>query len=122
MKLAKDQIAQQFGRAAETYDDASQLQIEMADRLIERLPADASGQLVDLGCGTGWALDQISQLKRFQLTGVDIARQMIAIAQARVSPAEFICADLENTPLSDACADVVFSNAALQWCESPKAF
>ena len=31
MKFAKDQIARQFSRAAMTYDDASQLQVEMAD-------------------------------------------------------------------------------------------
>jgi len=121
MKFAKDQIAHQFSRAATTYDGASQLQIEMADRLIQQIPVDAYGRLVDLGCGTGFALEQISRFDQFELTGIDIARRMIELAQTRVPTANFICADLEETPLSDDYADVVFSNAALQWCDTSSA-
>ena len=117
MKLVKDQIACQFSRAASTYDFAAQLQNEMAERLFDALPAAASGRLVDLGCGTGWALDKLAQTKRFELTAIDIASGMIKVARERVPTADFHCCDLEETPLDDNVADIVFSNAAVQWCD-----
>ena len=95
MKLAKQQIARQFSRAAGTYDLAAQLQNEMASQLIDAIPADLKGTLVELGCGTGWALEQIAMLDRFELTAVDIAPGMIEVAQQRVPSATFHCCDLE---------------------------
>lgn len=120
MNLAKDQIARQFSRAAQTYDLAAQLQNEMADQLIGSLPAVASGTLVDLGCGTGWALQKLALTNRFELTAIDIAPGMIEVAQARVPNATFLCCDLEETPLETDSVDIVFSNAALQWCDVSK--
>lgn len=117
MKLAKDQVARQFSRAAQTYDRAAQLQNEMAQRLLDQIPADLSGQAVDLGCGTGWSLQQIANLKRFELTAIDLAPGMIEVAKNRVPTADFHCADMESTPLENDFADLVYSNAAIQWCE-----
>ena len=116
MKLAKDQIARQFSRAASTYDQAAHLQHEMAEKLIGSIPKLATGKLGDLGCGTGWAVTKLAQKNRTDLIGIDIAPGMIEIAQARVPTAEVHCCDLEETPLDSNCADVVFSNAAIQWC------
>ncbi len=121
MKLAKNQIARQFSRAAATYDLAAHLPNEMASNLIEMLPTGVSGHLVDLGCGTGWALHKFAQMNRFELTAVDIAPGMIEIASARTPSATFHCCDLEQTPLNSNMADIVFSNAALQWCNLDRA-
>ena len=123
MNFAKDQIARQFSRAAETYDHSALLQHTMANRLIDRLfeePANQGfkerRQLVDLGCGTGWALGKIANHTEFDLTAVDIAPGMIEVAMQRVPEATFHCCDLEETNLTADFADVVFSNAAIQWC------
>jgi malonyl-CoA O-methyltransferase len=117
MKLAKNQIARQFSRAAATYDHAAQLQNRMASQLIEMIPANVHGSLVDLGCGTGWALEKIHQLNRFELIAIDLAPGMLEVAQSRVPSATFHCCDLEETPLPNESADLVFSNAAIQWCD-----
>ena len=90
----------------------------MAEKLISRIPDDARGELVDLGCGTGWPLAQIANLSRFNLTALDIASSMIDVAKSRIPNATFICRDLEETGLPDNHADVVFSNAAIQWCDT----
>lgn len=121
-KFAKEQIARQFSRAAGTYDIAAQLQNKMANQLISNIPDSLNGKLVDLGCGTGWALAQIEELKQFSLTAIDIAPGMIEVAKSRVTDATFVCCDLEETGLPDNQADVVFSNAAIQWCDSLSAF
>ncbi len=129
MELDKTQIARQFSRAATTYDDVSQLQIEMAERLIDRLKvyslanSKTPANLVDLGCGTGWAMEQIAKLDPpIVLTGIDIAQGMIDVAAKRTPTASFICCDLEQTPIEDDSVDFVFSNAAIQWCEPDSAF
>jgi len=86
------------------------------------IPDDASGTLVDLGCGTGWALAELKKLNRFELMGVDFAPAMIESAKAQVPSASFHCRDLESTGLANDSADVVFSNAAIQWCDPASAF
>jgi malonyl-CoA O-methyltransferase len=121
MTLSKRQIAHQFSRAASTYDDVSPLQREMAERLMESVSPETSGTLVDLGCGTGWALEQFASRKKFKLIGVDFAPAMIETAKDRVESAQFHCCDLETTPLEDSSADLVFSNAAIQWCDTATA-
>ena len=121
MKLAIQQIARQFSRAAGTYDRAAQLQNEMASQLIDAIPTELSGVLVDLGCGTGWALEKIAALGQFELTAVDIAPGMIEVARTRVPSSNFHCCDLEETPLPDHQADLVFTSSAIQWCDTTAA-
>ena len=124
MRLAKQQIARQFSRAAGTYDRAAQLQNEIALQLIASIPAQLTGELVDLGCGTGWALEKIANLNRlnqFELAAVDIAPGMIEVARDRVPQATFHCCDLEETPLPDHWADLIFTSSAIQWCDTTAA-
>ena len=121
MRLAKQQIARQFSRAAGTYDRAAQLQNEMASQLIDSIPTELSGVLVDLGCGTGWALEKIAALDRFELTAVDIAPGMIEVARERVPNSSFHCCDLEETPLPDNWANLIFTSSSIQWCDTAAA-
>ncbi len=125
MRLAKQQIARQFSRAAGTYDQAAQLQNQISQRLIDSIPNELRGVVVDMGCGTGWALQQIALLNqpnhRFELTAIDIAPGMIEVAQARVPSANFHCCDLEATPLADQTADLIVTNSAIQWCDTTAA-
>ena len=122
MRLGKQQIARQFSRAAATYDEVAQLQCEMADRLIERIPLDANGTLVDFGCGTGYALEQLAAFPRLERVGIDLAKGMIDHARARVGPIRLIMGDLEQTELADNSIDIAFSNAAIQWCDAKTSF
>ncbi len=122
MKLAKQQIAHQFSRAAATYDRVSSVQAAMSNELIAQIPNSASGMLVDFGCGTGWALKQLSNSTGFHLIGIDIAPGMIEAARRRVPAAEFHCCDFETTTLDNDSVDAVFSNAAVQWCNLEATF
>ncbi len=122
MRLGKQQIARQFSRAAATYDEVAQLQFEMADRLIDRIPLGAKGTLVDFGCGTGYALEQLAGFPRLELVGIDLAKGMLEQARDRVGPIQLIMGDLEQTELADNSVDIAFSNAAIQWCDATTAF
>jgi malonyl-CoA O-methyltransferase len=119
MTIDKTQVARQFSRAANTYDSVAEVQQKMASQLIDSIPADAQGTLVDLGCGTGTALAQIARKHpHLNLVGVDLAPAMLEVARRTAPTADFILGDIEQTNLAAGCANIVFSSAALQWCDA----
>lgn len=111
-----------FDRAAQTYDDAALIQREIGDRLVERLDYVRLNpqRVLDLGCGTG----KISQalLNRYpqaEVIGVDLALSMVETTQQGAgdsSQLSSICADVQQLPFQDECAELLISNLMLQWC------
>lgn len=111
-----------FDRAAQTYDDAALIQREIGDRLVERLDYVRLNpqRVLDLGCGTG----KISQalLNRYpqaEVIGVDLALSMVKTTQQSAgdsSQLSGICADVQQLPFQDECAELLISNLMLQWC------
>jgi len=78
------------------------------------LPADAV--VVDVGCGTGYALRHASvQVTRGRLIGIDPVPEMIEIARQRTvdhphsARIEFRVGSAESLPIADQAADVVFA-------------
>ena len=128
MSLPKPRVTRQFNRAAADYDRFADLQREMGEQLIGEIATFAgetktSIQIADLGCGTGTLLKSLVDEGYRQLSGFDIAQSMLV--QAADKCPEFValtCSDIESLPASDNSFDAVVSNAALQWCESEKAF
>jgi len=135
--LDRKSVRVAFARAAARYDAAAVLQREIADRLLARLDymRIAPQRILDLGCGTGYALDRLR--KRFpaaQPVGLDLALAMTASAQARTQPrlpfglgrylnhCRFVTADAAALPFTDRTFDLVFSNLALQWCDPDAVF
>lgn len=81
-------------------------------------------QVVDLGCGTGeLTADLHKHLKAQSTIGVDLSDEMLKKAQSLSVPGlQFIKGDIQ-TWKSATPVDVIFSNAALQWCtDHPKLF
>lgn len=118
-------IARSFGRAAASYDAASELQQLAAQRLLQRLqqqPVAASAPLaLDLGCATAAqaaALQHGFPASRF--IGIDIAppmlQQAISLGRcgARYQP---VCADACRLPFANHSIDLIFSSFALQWTQ-----
>ncbi|WP_251978375.1 methyltransferase domain-containing protein [Salinicola avicenniae] len=128
----QQRIANGFSRAAERYDGEAQLQREVADALLEALPlsaltatAPAPLDVLDLGCGTGYAISQL--IRRFggrqneiEGIGLDLAPGMIASACQRHGdlPVRWLVGEAERLPLADASRDLIVSSLALQWCDS----
>ncbi|MDB2686857.1 alpha/beta fold hydrolase [Mariniblastus sp.] len=120
--IDREQVARQFSKAAETYDSAAHLQRDLGCSLIDQISPAASGTLVDLGCGTGEALQQIqTRSPALRLIGVDIAPAMIERARTRVPNAKLLVADIEQTDLPAESASVVLSCVAMQWCDPDSA-
>ena len=130
----KHAVRRSFERAAATYDRNSVLQCEIGIRLMRHLDPMRIDpkRLVDLGCGTGMFFEPLRQrFPRAERIGIDIARSMLARAARRdpwwrrlpgVRTTRLACADAERLPLAAGCAQLVFSNLALQWCRPEAVF
>jgi malonyl-CoA O-methyltransferase len=116
----KRAVAQSFSRAADKYDAIAQIQASVRDALLSRCDDEPAGCALDLGCGTGAALEFLRErYPTATLLSADIAEGMLQFAQAHHDGVTFITADAEQLPLADASIDRVVSSLALQWCESP---
>lgn len=110
-----------FERAAASYDAAAVLQREIGQRLLERLDTMRiqPRTLLDLGCGTGLALDDLCQrYRKARVIGLDFATGMLARARRRGhwrNRPRALCGDIDRLPLADDSVDLIFSNATLQW-------
>jgi malonyl-CoA O-methyltransferase len=130
----KRAVRRSFERAAATYDGHDVLQREVARRLLAHLdPIRIEPRVVvDVGTGTGASLAALS--KRYpasRIAGVDLSHAMLERAARRApgwrrllgarGPA-LVCADAERLPLASRCAQLAFSNLALQWCRPEAVF
>jgi malonyl-CoA O-methyltransferase len=130
----KRAVRRAFERAAADYDRHAVLQREVGGRLAQHLdPIRIEPRtVVDLGCGTGEALAELS--RRFpgaRLVAIDLARAMLDRARARTpawkrllgsrAPA-LVCADVERLPLAGGSAQLAWSNLTLQWCRPEAVF
>lgn len=125
MSLEHHLIQQSFDKAAKQYEQHAVLQKEALVRLIERLGDDylgdqqkaAPAQILDLGCGTGWAVPELLQLfPQTQIIAADFAPSMVneipkhPQVETRITDAHAI--DVHAQSL-----DLVFSNLMIQWCD-----
>lgn len=116
-------VAQQFSRAAHSYDQAAGIQLQVRNQLLSRLQrvnGPLFGHWLDIGCGTGLTLPRLQQLGAQQVCGIDLAFGMIRSARRFASPTiGLLQADADQIPLADASCDGLFSSLMLQWSEQP---
>ncbi|MGB5541750.1 MAG: malonyl-ACP O-methyltransferase BioC [Gammaproteobacteria bacterium] len=118
----KRQMRRAFEAAADTYDDAAELQFEIGSRLIERMDFIRlqPRRILDLGAGTGkFSAALLKRYRKADVFALDIAQTMLARAQARggwLRRPACVCADGEALPFADDSFEFIFSNLMLQWC------
>jgi malonyl-CoA O-methyltransferase len=138
--LDRQRMRRAFERAAASYDSAAVLQREVGQRLAERLALVRlqPAAILDVGCGTGDALGELStRYPEALVLGLDSAYGMLEIARRRTAAARaaerslfarwfaaktrtglepsLVCGDACGLPLAAASVDLVWSNLALQW-------
>ncbi len=118
-------VRESFSDAARAYDAAAVLQQRVRDELLDRLDVLTlqPATIVDLGAGTGHAAAALrKRYRRSRVLAIDIALGMLREAGRRQTPLrrfQRVAADAAALPLRDGCADMVFSNLMLQWCNEP---
>jgi trans-aconitate 2-methyltransferase len=89
--------------------------------LAARVVVDSPKAVVDLGCGPGNSTQVLRQRwPMARVSGVDHSAEMIAAARATYPDQEWLIGDVAGWSC-DERADVVFSNAALQWLPAHEA-
>ncbi|MEN8176185.1 MAG: malonyl-ACP O-methyltransferase BioC, partial [Pseudomonadota bacterium] len=125
--IDKRQARRAFERAAKGYDEVAVLQRETAQRMLERLDyiRHEPAVILDVGAGTGQAtLELARRFKQARTLALDFALPMLRRARQRgpwLRRPRCICGDAEQLPLADRSVDLIFSNAALQWCNDLEA-
>jgi trans-aconitate 2-methyltransferase len=83
--------------------------------LLARIPLDNPAHVVDLGCGPGNSTELLRRRwPRAAVVGVDNSAEMLAAAKAGCPGGKWLRGDAAHWA-ADPPADVIFSNAALQW-------
>jgi ubiquinone/menaquinone biosynthesis C-methylase UbiE len=85
------------------------------------------GKLVDIGCGPGFLLADISRhYHHLKIYGIDLSKDMITLAQKHTSSGQnlqLIIGDSQNLPLSNSSVDFVVSSLSLHhWANAKDAF
>jgi ubiquinone/menaquinone biosynthesis C-methylase UbiE len=104
-------IDQAYSRVAGHYDEhyldpVSEAENKLVFSFLEQ--ALPHGRVVDLGCGTGLALDRLS-ISPDEYVGVDISAGMLAIARQKHPRYQFVKADMTRLPFEDASFDSAIS-------------
>jgi trans-aconitate 2-methyltransferase len=83
--------------------------------LLARVPHEAPGRVVDLGCGPGNSTELlVARWPDAKVTGLDNSESMLGSARERLPSVDFVHADIA-TWRSARPVDVLYANAALQW-------
>lgn len=100
-------MAYNFDTIARTYDRLNRLMTLGLDRRWRKSAVQGlHGKVLDVACGTG---DMAVELLRrgCSVTGVDLSKEMMAIAKRKAPQAEYRLADVERLPFGDASFDAV---------------
>ena len=129
MPLEYDAIRKSFNAVAKQYEKNAILQKEVLFRLLERLEDEQKldaelkpTHILDLGCGTGWAIPEIKKLfPETIISALDFSQAMLEeVVDSKL--VNLYCADVHNLPFSDASVDIVFSNMLLHWSNEQDVF
>ena len=128
MGVERQAVSRSFSRIAATYDQYAALQVEVGERLLERLDEIRfqPQQILDLGCGTG--VQSLALNKRFPdaaIVAMDLVVPMLKQAgkrrgwwKKRFDP---VVGNAMQLPLASSTFDLVHSNLMLQWCDDIEA-
>jgi malonyl-CoA O-methyltransferase len=125
-KTIKQQISKSFSRYAGDYDSLASIQKQYNEILVKQVDKELkpqqslieTGTLIDAGCGTGYLLSRLRELRpELQLQGFDLAAGMVARARKRGLNCRV--GDLEAWPYPDKSADMLVSCFALHWVKHP---
>jgi len=110
-----------FTQTASDYEDAVRFNIEGAQRLVLTIPPGEYPDVLDVGCGTGFATQAV--IDRFhpeRITAVDPAEGMLEQFRARFADPQGVAftvvrADVEHMPVAENAFDLVVCSMAYHW-------
>jgi SAM-dependent methyltransferase len=111
--------ARLWGRRAADWSDIQEvLMAPVYTAAFERAGVRAGSDVLDVGCGSGLAVQIASRLGA-RVSGLDAAPELLAVARSRVPAGEFHAGDLEQLPFADACFDLICGFNSFQYAGNP---
>lgn len=95
-------------------------QAEVVDRWMRSLPAEPKAKILEVGCGMGWMCERLTDFG--QVTGTDLADQVVSEAARRLPEVRFVAGDFLGLDLGAAHYDVVVTLETLSHFEDQSAF
>jgi ubiquinone/menaquinone biosynthesis C-methylase UbiE len=116
----KLELRRRYDETADLYDRRyEEIQRVKYAAVMKNLP-DGKKRLLDLGCGTGMFLQELSGRAKF-VVGVDVSPEMLRMANVRHGRAALVQADADALPFADGSFDAVVSVTLLQNMPDPAA-
>lgn len=121
--INKVQVAENFGRAALSYDKHARVQKAMACELLEKILATnmSYSRILEIGCGTGYLTELLAEkFPQAAILATDISPQMVGAAKRQLSNYDnvaYLVADGEQLPV-EGPFDLIVSSAVFQWFAS----
>lgn len=126
--IEKKPAGEKFGIAEETHRYFR----DFAD-IAYALSLSAGARILDVGCGPGWMSEYFARFG-YDVTGIDISPQMIAVAQERVARlpfgvdltiplrSRFIAHDIERAPLPEVFDAIICYDALHHFADEQRVF
>jgi len=115
------EISRSFDAHAMEYEQVAAVQIEIGQRLVDRLDylKITPRYILDIGCGPGTLLAPIQQrFPEAQIIAIDISHAMLCVADAKKAMTRhwgLVNTDMHHLPFAAGQFDLVFSNQVLHW-------
>lgn len=110
-----------WGARAQDWADIQEGQFSAAyDAVFDACGLGRDTRYCDVGCGAGMAA-MLASGRGAQVSGLDAAESLLAIARSRVPSGDFRVGDLEELPFADAQFDLVTGFNAFQYAANPRA-
>ena len=94
---------------------------EMRAEALELLGIDASDQVLDVGCGTGFGTEGLLQYTQ-DVYGIDQSQPQLSRARAKLGefePVSFFLGDAERLPFEQNTFDIVWSSGSIEYWPEP---
>ena len=92
------------------------------EEIIKKIVLRDGDKILDVACGTGYLLGELSKKARVSAFGVDISENMVAAARERYPACTFAVGSCIPLRFADESMDVITVSCAFHHFETPKAF
>lgn len=120
--MRKKNIEKSFGRKVASYNRHAFLQKESAQKLCFFLDDSPPQKILEIGCGTGFLTEELQKkYPQSAILAIDISKDMISSCRQKFTGYQNIEFQVQDGELfdSDNKFDLIISNLAVQWFESP---